>query len=157
MRKLTKSALLLIFLALSACGTSVIQGGAVAPNDFAYLGDQVAGQSYVATHIEMGIGSGIWREIRLGNLEVHFDLSANFISGNKNCNAFEANIIWYDYSVAFQFSLAENNLCSVDFFAFPESVYLDDIFEMDVYFDNGVQVMVLYSENQDVAIYFEWM
>jgi hypothetical protein len=155
MSKLSISALVLLLLTLTACGGSHIYIEEVAYDDYGYFGDEVAGRSYSATHIELGISSGNVYELDPQSLQIAFDTSATLVAGNKNCNAFQAESIWYDFGVAFDFTILENRICPIALIGFPEDVYLDDIFEIETYFELGRQVIVLYSEQQDVAIYLE--
>jgi len=144
-----------VFLVLTACGGSHIYVDEVGFDDFSYYGDDLAGLSYSATHVELGIGSGNIYSVDPGSLQISFDISASYVLGNKNCNAFEAETLWYEFGLAFRFSAIENQFCPIDLVGFPEDVYLDDVFEVETYVDLGRQVLVLYSENQDVAIYLE--
>jgi len=150
----TSTAAAVAFLVLTACGGAHIYVEEDAIYDgYGYFGDDVAGQSYTASHVELGIRSGNVYEISPGSLQMSFDQSANFVSGNINCNVFQAESIWYEFELALRFTLHENQLCPIDLVGFPEDVYLNDIFEIETYFELGRQVVVLYSENQDVAIY----
>ena len=163
MSKLRSSAIRRFFLRLLisivpfsfvACGDSdVYIEGVVYEGSYGYMGDQVAGRAYTATHVELGIRSGNFFEVTPGSLQLSFNNSALFVAGNKNCNSFQAESVWYEFSLAFRFTVVENQLCPIELVGFPENVYLDDIFEMEVYFELGRQVVVLYSEQQDVAIY----
>lgn len=155
MKKLILSLSAALFLVLTACGGADIYVEEVYYDDYGYMGDQVAGQSFSASHIELGIRSGNIFEVAPGSLQMSFDLSANFVSGNKNCNVFQANTVWYEFSLALDFTLIENQFCPIELIGFPEDVYLNDVFEIETYIELGRQVVVLYSEQQDVAVYLQ--
>jgi|GEM_PF-3232369 len=154
MSKLLVSIVSLAFLALTACGGShiYIEEDLVYEGN-GYFGADVAGQSYSASHVELGIRSGAFYDVTPGSFQLYFDPSANFVTGNKNCNRFEAESLWYDFSVSFRLTLAENQFCPLDLIGFPENVFLSGLFEIEIYFELGRQIVVLYSEDQDVAIY----
>jgi len=151
-----KNSLFLIifsFLGLTACGGPYVylEGNSI-PND-SYYGDDLAGETYTATHVEFGIGTGALVPVDPGSLQISFDPYAEIIIGNKNCNAFEAVSVWYEFGLALDFTLVENSLCPLDLIGFPEDVYLDDTFEVEVYFELGQKNLVLYSGEQDVTIF----
>jgi len=155
---MSKKSILSLFLALltlTACGDSQVFIETVGSDDYGYFGDDVAGQSYSATYIEMGIYSGNFYELNPQSLQISFSPSANFVTGYKNCNAFQAEALWFDYALAFNFTLLENQFCTIADIGFPEDIFIDDLFEIETYFELGRQVVVLYSEFQDVAIYLE--
>lgn len=151
-----KSSIFLItlsLLGLTGCDGSHIYIEEAVQFEDSYYGNELAGRNYLASYVELGIGSGNIYSVDPGSLQVFFDSSANFVSGNKNCNAFQATPIWYEYSLAFSFTYSENSFCPIDLIGFPEGVFLDDVFEVEIYFELGLQTVVLHSENQDVSIY----
>lgn len=146
---------LFVLTALTACGEPRLYVSEVVSDGYGYFGDEVSGSTYQGTFIEYGIGSGDFDEIAPQSLQIAFDDFATIAAGYKNCNAFEAEPIWYEFAVDFNFYYAENLTCPLDSIGFPELIYLDDVFEIETYFEMGVQVVVLYSEYQDIAIYLE--
>lgn len=156
MRKLTFLSLALFALAsLTACGEPRVVVSEVIFDGYGYYGHEVAASSYSGTYIEFGIGSGDFYEVAPESLQISFDEFSSIAAGFKNCNTFEAEPLWYEFAVGFNFYYSERRLCPPSTVGFPEYVFLDDVFEIETYFEMGRQVVVLYSEYQDVAIYLE--
>ena len=155
MKKSSIAFIVLALLTLTACGGSRIYIEEVGYDNYGYLGDYVAGHTFSATDIEIGINSGNFYQLNPAGLQMSFSPSANFVTGNKNCNGFQAEVVWFEFALGFNLTFAEDYYCTAEEIGFPEDVYIDDTFEIDTYFELGRQVVVLYSEFQDVAIYLE--
>jgi len=70
----------LALLALSACGGAHVYVEEVYYDDYGYVGDQVAGQTYSVSHIELGINSGNVYSLDPASLQISFDVSAQYIA-----------------------------------------------------------------------------
>ncbi len=149
-----KSILLLILtcLSLTACHDSE-RGIDYIYDGYGYYGDDLAGRDYAVSYVELGVGSGDFVDVSSNNLRISFDLFAGLVAGNKNCNEFTAEVNWFEFGMLLDFFIIENYQCAPSNFEFPEGVYLSDAFEIEITYELGAQVVVLYSEVQDIRIY----
>lgn len=153
--RMCKRLILLIFLSflgLTACHDSE-RGIDYIYDGYGYFGDELAGRDFAVTDVELGIGSGNFYEVDPSNLVLSFDFYAGSITGSKNCNSFNADSNWYEFGVIIDVFFYSNNLCGFDPLEFPEDVLISDAFEIEMSFELGRQILILYSESQDVAIY----
>ena len=147
---IVSSVLMFVF---AACGESYIYTPQVVYDGASYFGDELSGRSFSGYYYELGIGSGDFYELTPDAFNLHFNNISTFVTGNKNCNMFQSEPIWYDYAIGLDFIFFENFYCQPSGFNLPESISLEDIFEIEIYFDLGQRVLVLYSYTQNVAIY----
>ncbi len=145
--------LILASLGLNACGNPNIGLNYIYEGD-GYYGDDLAGRNFAVTEVEIGIGSGNFYQVDPINLELSFDVFAESISGRKNCNWFDADINWFNFGLVIDVYSFANQFCGADVFEFPENIFLSDAFELELAYELGRQILILYSDSQNVAIYF---
>jgi len=142
-----------LMLMLAACGDSVVFTPELVHNGVGYYGNELSGRSFQAFSYEVGIGSGDFYELNPDAFNLYFNNISTFVTGNKNCNAFQAEPIWYDTALELHLIYFDNFECIPYGFSFPEVLFIEDVFELEVYFDFGQRVLVLYSYTQNVAYY----
>jgi hypothetical protein len=143
----------LFMLIFTACGDSVVYTPGIIYDGVGYYGNELSGRSFQGFSYELGIGSGDFYDLNPDAFHLYFNNFSTFVTGNKNCNAFQADPIWYDNAIELHLIYFDNFECIPYGLSFPEGLFIEDLFEIEVYFDFGQRVLVLYSYTQNVAYY----